>query len=56
MTKMAREMLEEAREQYNPVTGEGAAYLMEAWLFYLEETQKVDKQLKRVKQIFEENK
>ena len=55
MTKIAREMLKEARENYNPVTGEGADYLIEAWLFYQEETQKVDKQLKRVKQIFDKN-
>ena len=56
MTKIAREMLKEAREQYNPETNEGAAYLMEAYLFYLEETRKLDKKFERVNQIFEENK
>ena len=37
MTKIAREMLEEAKANYNAETGEGAGYLMEAYLFYLEE-------------------
>ena len=55
MTKIAREMLKEARENYNPVTGEGAGYLMEAYLFYLEETRKLDKKFERVNQIFDKN-
>ena len=48
MTKIAREMLEEAKANYNAETGEGAGYLMEAYLFYLEETRKLDKKFERV--------